>query len=99
VMDQSRNYIQIFNDNGEYLNNFGKIRISEPLDIAFDKERHAYVTCNSRFFASGKIYEFSPDGQCINIWKSSRVDLTDPSCIDVDSFGNIYIIDRCSIYI
>ena len=44
IVDRGNSRIQIFNPDGNYITEFGQSYLKDPVDIAVDKNSHAYVT-------------------------------------------------------
>jgi hypothetical protein len=95
VSDRENSRIQIFSDNGEFLNQW--IDLIRPTDL-FIRDRTVYVSEFCR-----RISIFSIDGKLLARWGNECHDLSDPlfvapHTIAVDSRGDLYVGEVSKIY-
>ena len=100
VVDSGNFRVSVFNQEGEFIQNFGKIgtqygSFSRPKGIANDPDGNVYIV-DAGF---GNFQIFNPQGELLLFvgTRSSRGDRGEymlPAGIDIDEDGRIYIVDQ-----
>ena len=88
VTDGNNDRIQVFQQNGQFIRQFGKGIVKHPRGIAVTSDGHIVVAS----FGANKLSIFTQDGQCVH--EVTDIGLKGPRGVAVDSDGLIYIADR-----
>ncbi len=86
VADTGNGRAQVFDMNGQFLEQRGQDVLAEPCDLAVDREGRVYVLDSGR----DRLFIFSPDGRLQSQWGEDW-GLFDPRGLDVDQHGFVYI--------
>jgi glucose/arabinose dehydrogenase len=100
IADTANNRIQVFSENGTFINKWGKTgkadgNFNTPSGIAIDSSGKVYIADT----ANNRIQVFSENGTFINKWgKTGKADgnFNTPSGIAIDSSGKVYIADTAN---
>ena len=87
VTDAGNDRIQVFQQNGQFIRQFGNGIVKVPEGIAVTSDGHIVVTLRS----ANKFSIFTQDGQCVH--EVTDIGLDGPYGVAVDSDGLIYIAD------
>ena len=82
------NRIEVFQQNGQFIRQFGNGIVKDPKGIAVTSNGHIVVAS----FSANKLSIFTQDGQCVH--EVTDIGLNHPLGVSVDSDGLIYIADR-----
>jgi DNA-binding beta-propeller fold protein YncE len=86
VADTGNGRLQVFDEAGELVAEWGEGVLGEPFDLAVGGDGPVYVVDTEH----DSLFIFSPDGRLESTW-GDRWGLFDPRGVDVDREGNIYI--------
>lgn len=86
VADTGNGRVQVFDAQGEFLEQFGQDVLAEPFDVAVDGKGQIYVIDPGH----DRLFVFSPDGRLQSRWGRDW-GLFDPRGLDVDKDGYIYV--------
>ena len=86
VADTGNRRLQVFDEAGELVAEWGEGVLGEPFDLAVGGDGRVYVVDTEH----DSLFIFSPDGRLESTW-GDRWGLFDPRGVDVDREGNIYI--------
>ena len=87
VTDGNNNRIQVFQQNGQFIRQFGNGIVKHPEGIAVTSDGHIVVASRR----ANKLSIFTQDGQCVH--EVTDIGLNCPRGVAVDSDGLIYIAD------
>ena len=88
VTDGGNHRIQVFQQNGQFIRQFGNGIVKGPRGIAVTSDGHIVVASAG----ANKLSIFTQDGQCVH--EVTDIGLNHPFGVAVDSDGLIYIADR-----
>ena len=81
------NCVQVFQQNGQFVRQFGKKIVKNPKGIAATSDGHMVVASGD----ANKVSIFKPDGQCIR--EVTDIGLNCPDGVAVDNEGFIFVAD------
>ena len=81
--------IQVFQQNGQFIRQFGNGIVQCPGGMTVTSDGHIVVASSSYY--ADKLSIFTQDGQCVH--EVTDIGLNNPSGVAVDSDGLIYIAD------
>ena len=87
VTDGGNNRIQVFQQNGQFIRQFGDGIVKGPDGIAVTNDGHIVVAS----YDANKLSIFTQDGQCVH--EVTDIGLNRPFGVAVDSDGLVYIVD------
>ena len=88
VTDGNNGRIQVFQQNGQFIRQFGNGIVKNPQGIAVTSDGHIVVAS----YSANKLSIFTQDGQCVH--EVTDIRLNGPCGVAVGSDGLIYIADR-----
>ena len=88
VGDYEKNSALVFQQDGQFIQQFGKDVLESPDGIATTEDSHIVVTSSG----SNKLSIFTPSGECVHEVKD--VGLSFPCGVVVDKNGFIFVADR-----
>jgi 4-amino-4-deoxy-L-arabinose transferase-like glycosyltransferase/sugar lactone lactonase YvrE len=86
VADTGNGRLQVFDETGEFLNEWGEGVLGEPFDLAVGRDGRVYVVDAEH----DGVFVFSPQGRLEQRWGEGWA-LFDPRGLDVDEQGYIYV--------
>ena len=87
VTDGGNNCVQVFEQDGKFVRQFGKDMLKGPRGIAVTKDGHVVVAS----WAANKLSFFTLEGQCVH--EVTDIDLKWPFGVAVDACGWVYVAD------
>ena len=81
------NCVQVFEEDGKFVQQFGKDVLSAPTGVAVTLDGHVVVASEE----ADKLSFFTPEGQCVHEVKD--VGLSEPYGVAVDACGWVYVAD------
>jgi len=86
VADTGNARLQVFDETGEFLGEWGEGVLGEPFDLAVGRDGRVYVVDTEH----DGVFVFSPQGRLEQRWGEGWA-LFDPRGLDIDKQGNVYI--------
>ena len=93
VSDRVNNRVQVFQQDGSFIRQFGDKVLYEPTGLALTKDGHIIVASSH----SGKLSIFTPSGECV--YDVKDVGLKSPYGVAIDDSGFIFVADCGNIRI
>ena len=90
VTDRENDRVQVFEQDGKFIREFGSDVLKSPRGIAVTKDGHVVASCRAN-----KLSIFTLEGQCVR--EITDVDLYNPCAVVVDASGWLYVAD-CGNY-
>ena len=87
VSDAGNNRVQVFEQDGTFIQQFGKNILHYPTGIAATKDGHIVVASQG----ANKLSIFTLDGQCVR--EVTNVGLNSPYGVAIDACGWVYVAD------
>ena len=87
VTDRGNNCVQVFKQDGKFVQKFGRDVLECPTGIAVTKDGHVVVASE----ADNKLSIFTLEGQCIH--EVTDIGLNSPYSVAIDACGWVYVAD------
>ena len=88
VTDHGNNSVQVFEQNGKFVRQFGKNVLKGPTGVAVTKDGHVVVAS----WGAHKLSIFTLEGQCVR--ELTDIGLNHPYGVAVDAYGWVYVADQ-----
>ena len=88
VTDNGQNSVQVFEQDGTFVRQFGENVLKSPTGVAATKDGHVVVAS----WGAHKLSIFTLEGQCVR--EVTDIDLNSPYGVAVDAYGWLYVADH-----
>ena len=88
VTDNGQNSVQVFEQDGKFVRQFGKNVLKHPTGVAATKDGHVVVAS----WGAHKLSIFTLEGQCVR--ELTDIGLSHPHGVAVDAYGWVYVADQ-----